>query len=107
MVHHVTSSPPPVRSWIRDPRGRALRGAAVVVAVVGQFVVLMPFTVASGLLAPLWAVVVLYAVWAVAMAGLVLIARKRPFATLLVPVANMTLWWLVMATGERFVGWTA
>jgi hypothetical protein len=77
------------------------------VAAIGQFIVFVPFTVASGLLAPLWAIVVLYAIWAGATAGLVLLARTRPFATLLVPIANMALWWLVMTIGERFLGWTA
>jgi hypothetical protein len=102
----MTCSTPPGGSWVRNPRGRALRGAAVVVAAVGQFIVLAPFTVASGLLAPLWAIVALYAIWAAAVAGLVLLARTRPFATLLVPIANIAVWWLVMTTGERILGWT-
>jgi hypothetical protein len=102
----MTSSTPPARSWIRNQRGRALRGAAVAVAAVGQFIALVPFTVASGLLAPLWAILALYAIWAVAVAGLVLLARTRPFATLLVPIANIAVWWLVITTGERFLGWT-
>lgn len=92
---------------MRDPRGRVLRGVAVAVAVVGQLIVLVPFTVGSGLLAPLWAVVALYAIWAVAAVGLVLLARTRPFTTLLVPIANINLWWLLMTIGERFLGWTA
>ena len=102
----MTSSTAPARSWVRDPRGRAVRGAVVAVAAVGQFIVLVPFTVASGLLAPLWAIVALYAIWAAAAAGLVLLARTRPFATPLVPIVNMALWWLVMTIGERFLGWT-
>ena len=103
----MTTSPPPAGSWVRDPRGRVLRGAAVAVAVVGQLIVLMPFTVGSGLLAPLWAVVALYAIWAVAAVGLVLLARTRPLATPLVPIANISLWWLLMTIGERVLGWTA
>jgi hypothetical protein len=102
----VTSCPSPDGSWVRDPHGRALRVAAVAAAAVFQFVVLVPFTVASGLVAPLWAVVMLFAIWATAVAGLVLLARNRPFATLLVPITNMALWWLVMTIGERFLGWT-
>jgi hypothetical protein len=78
----------------------------VAVAVVGQLIVLVPFTLGSGLLAPWWAVVALVAVWAVAAAGLVLLARTRPFATPLVPIVNISLWWLLLTIGERFLGWT-
>lgn len=103
----MNSAPPAVGSWYRDPRGRVLRGVAVAVAAIGQLIVLVPFTVASGLLAPLWAVVALYAIWTLSAAGLVLLARTRPFATLLVPMANAALWWLVITIGERVLGWTA
>ena len=93
--------------WERDTRGRVLRGVVVAAAIVGQLIVLVPFTVGSGLMAPWWAVAVLVAVWAAAAVGLVRLARTRPFATPIVPIANFTLWWLLLTIGERFLGWTA
>lgn len=51
------------------------------------------FTAASGLLAPLWAVVVLGGLWLVATVVLVRTARRRPLGAPLVPVAYGLLWW--------------
>jgi amino acid transporter len=101
----VTPLTPPAGSWLSEPHGRVPRAAAVTVAALGQVLVLVPFTVASGLMAPLWAVVVLLAAWTVAAVGLVLLARRRPFVTPLVPVGSFVLWWLVMTAGERLLGW--
>lgn len=86
---------------------RVARIVTVAVAYVAQAVVLVPFTVASGLIAPLWAVVGLYAVWAAATVLLVRTARRRPFAAPLVPLANAAVLWLVIMLGERVLGWTA
>lgn len=93
--------------WVSGPGGRRLAIATVAVAGVLQLVVLVPFTVASGLLAPLWAIVAFYALWAAGALLLVLIARSRPLATPLVPVANAALLWLGITLGEALLGWTA
>ena len=85
---------------------RGLRIGAVVVAGVLQAVVLVPFTIASGLLAPLWAVLALYGAWAVGVWALVLTARRRPLATPLVPVASAFVVWVVITAGEAWLGWT-
>ena len=81
--------------------------AAVAIAGVAQLVVLVPFTISSGLAAPLWAIVLLVLVWAAFTYLLVRLARRRPLLTLLVPVANFGVWWLAITAGERLLGWTA
>ena len=103
----MTTSASPVSSWVRDPRGRVLRGAAVAVAVLGQVAVLVPFTVASSLVAPLWASIVLVVAWAGTVAALVPLIRRRPLVTPLLPLGNLALWWLAVTAGERVLGWVA
>jgi hypothetical protein len=88
------------------PRRDVPATAAIVLAAVLHLIVLVPFTVASGLLAPLWAVGILYVVWAGFAALLVVVARRRPFLTMLVPVANAAVLWLVITLGEQALGWT-
>jgi hypothetical protein len=85
---------------------RGLAAAVVVLAAILQLLVLVPFTIASGLLAPLWAVVVLHLVWLAATAALVKVARTRPFVTPAVPIANAALLWLVLTLGDVLLGWT-
>jgi hypothetical protein len=62
---------------------------------------------ASGLLAPLWAVAGLVAVWT----GLLLVAirwwRTRPLMILTVPLIDAVVWLVVISVGARFLGWTA
>ena len=79
----------------------------VALAVALQLVVLVPFTVASGLLAPLWAVLLLYGLWLAGALLLVKLARPRPFATPIVPAVNALLLWAVISGGEIWLGWTA
>jgi hypothetical protein len=86
--------------------GRALGIGAVVVAGLAQLVVLVPFTVASGLVAPLWAIVLLYGLWLAGAVLLVRLARRRPLVTPLVPVVNGALLWLAISGGQAWLGWT-
>lgn len=90
-----------------DARRTPLSMLAVVAAAVLQLLVLLPFTVASGLLAPLWAVVVFHVVWLAGVALLVRTARRRPLAAPAVPVGNALLLWLALTAGDLFLGWTA
>jgi type IV secretory pathway TrbD component len=85
---------------------RALPVAVVIIAAVLQLAVGF-FTASSGLLAPLWAILVFVAVWVVAVVVLVRVARRRPLLTPVVPVANGLFWWLAMTAGETWLGWTA
>lgn len=87
-------------------RGGGMAAVAVTAAIVGQLVVLVPFTVASGLLAPLWAIALLYAVWVAAALALIPVARRRPLAAPLVPVANAVLLVAILAAGAAWLGWT-
>jgi hypothetical protein len=87
--------------------GRGLRIAAYVLAAALQLVVLVPFTVATGLVAPLWAIVTFYVLWVAGAFVLVLTARRRPLAAPLVPVANAALLWLGLTVGQSLLGWTA
>ncbi len=83
------------------------RAAAVVLAVILQAIVLVPFTVASGLLAPLWAIAVFYVLWVIATGALVLVARRRPLLAPLVPIVNAALLWGGITFGDVVLGWTA
>lgn len=78
-----------------------------VLAALLQLVVLFPFTSASGLLAPLGAVVLLHVLWFLHAVGLVVLLRRRSGWALLVPLVNALLWWLTMTFGDIVLGWTA
>ncbi len=93
---------------VTDMRSRRLLTFVVLpVAVLLQLIVLVPFTVASGLLAPLGGVVVLHVVWAVATTALVLLLRRRSWYALFVPLVNASIWWATMTLGDIWLGWTA
>ena len=62
-------------------------------------------TAASGLVAPAWALIVLAAVWVLAVAALVRVARTAPLASPLVPVGNALVWWAALTAGEVWLGW--
>jgi hypothetical protein len=64
------------------------------------------FTAASGLVAPLWAIVVLIGLWLAAVLLLVRTARRKPFMTPLVPITNGLLWWGAITAGRAWLGWT-
>lgn len=60
----------------------------------------------SGLIMPVWAVVVLGVVWLVALV-FVFQARDRPFIVLVVPVAMLGIWLATAWLGETLLDWTA
>lgn len=61
----------------------------------------------SGLVAPLWAVIMLVIIWL----GLVFLGiawfRRSPLRVLALPVLAVLIWLLVITAGERLLGWTA
>lgn len=65
------------------------------------------FYLASGLVAPLWAVLVLWAWWAVLAVVLLRLAVRRSWWTPLVPLVAMASWYLVLFLGESVLGWSA
>jgi hypothetical protein len=83
-----------------------VRVVVVAIAALAHLVVAFPFTAASGLVAPLWGIVVAWALWGGGAIALVAIARRRPLATPLVPLINAGLLWLLIVVGEGVFGWT-
>jgi hypothetical protein len=62
---------------------------------------------ASGLLAPGWAVITLLVIWIGLFAVAIYLLRHRPVWVLAVPVVATAIWFAVMAAGEAWLGWTA
>lgn len=65
------------------------------------------FYLAAGLVAPLWAVLLLWAAWVALLYALVRLGRRSPPLALLVPLAAVLLILGVITLGERLLGWTA
>ena len=65
------------------------------------------FYLAAGLVAPLWAVVLLQVGWLVLLVVLVRVGSRRPPYALLVPVAAAALIFSVLTAGDLLLGWTA
>jgi hypothetical protein len=61
----------------------------------------------SGLVAPLWAVALLLVVWVVLTAVLVVLARRRRYWVLAVPVGAFVVWLAMLSVGDAWLGWTA
>lgn len=83
--------------------------AAVVAAVLHLAVGVFPYA-ASGLLVPVWGIVVLYALWlglAVVLVRLLRGDRRRPLLAPLVPVAAIAVWFAFVTAGEVLLDWTA
>lgn len=62
---------------------------------------------ASGLVAPLWGIVFLYAGWLVGLVVAIRLYRRRsPWTVILAPLA-LGFWWAVITLGDALLGWTA
>jgi hypothetical protein len=64
------------------------------------------FYLASGLLAPLYAIILLWIVWLVLLAVLIALWRRRPWWSLIVPPVALGLWYVTLTLGEQLLGWT-
>lgn len=62
---------------------------------------------ALGLIAPLWAILVLAGVWVALLAVAVRLLRVRPWVVPLVPVLMFGIVLAALTLGERVLGWTA
>ncbi len=62
---------------------------------------------AAGLIAPTWAVLLLWGAWVVLLWLLVRLWRRRPVLALLVPPAAIGLFVGVLGAGGAVLGWTA
>ena len=65
------------------------------------------FYAAAGLVAPSWAVLMLWAAWLVLLWVLVRLWRQQPVLALLVPPASLGLFLGVLSAGEAWLGWVA
>jgi hypothetical protein len=62
---------------------------------------------ASGLLAPLWAVIALLVVWLLLAIAAWRLLRTAPRWVPAVPVAAAIVWFAALSAGETFLGWSA
>ncbi|MEU8244673.1 hypothetical protein [Nonomuraea sp. NPDC048916] len=67
----------------------------------------LPFYLSSGLAAPLWAIVVLLALWLALLGVSILAVQARSPWGLLVPAVAVGAWLGGVSAGEAFLGWTA
>jgi hypothetical protein len=81
---------------------RYVLGALALVAML----VLAPFFVSSGLMAPGWAVVVLVAIWLALFVLGCLWIRRKPLWVVPLPFVAAAIWFGVMSAGEAWLGWT-
>ena len=104
---------PPIAEVTDSARG-TLPTFALWTAVAGQFV-LLPVTLGTAAVlaeysdasASGWAVTALYVFWILAVAALIMTARRRPIATPIIPVANAALLVGLITFGVNVVGWHA
>ena len=62
---------------------------------------------ASGLLAPLYGIAIVYVGWFVALFFILKLWNRKPYLVLLIPVIDIVWWIVVMFVGEGIFGWTA
>lgn len=82
------------------------RVAAIVGLALYIVVAAFPFG-ASGLLAPLWGIALLFGLWGMGLVLTVKLYRERSPWTLAMPVGAVAVWFAVMWLGESAFGWTA
>ena len=92
-----------------DPTARTSVAGRVVLIIGGlAHLAVGVLVLASGLIMPAWAVVVLALVW---VAGAVVVLRtprpRRPATAMVVPLATVAIWILAALAGEAWLGWTA
>lgn len=90
---------PPVRKSVADTVARWL-GLILFLPVGWLYLV-------SGLVAPFWAVIVLWVIWLALLAGLIKVWRSRPWLVLAVPLVAFLIWAGILWLGDQFLGWTA
>jgi hypothetical protein len=67
--------------------------------------VAFPYLV-SGLVAPLYGILALWAVWAAFLALIVQLLRTRPAWALVVPPVALAVWFAALSLGEALLGWS-
>ena len=64
------------------------------------------FYAASTLVAPLWAAIVLWIIWATLFVLGIVWIRRHPLRVLPLPIAAAAVWFGGISAGEAFLGWT-
>lgn len=100
----TTHPTPEPRDGLRDRLPVIL---VITVAALLQAIVLVPFTLASGLVAPLPGVIAAHLLGLASVVVLVRVARRRPLLSPLVPLTNAALLWTMLTLGDVLLGWTA
>lgn len=67
----------------------------------------LPVYVSSGLVAPLWAIVVLLLVWAALAVLSLRWFTRRPWVVLVLPLIAAAFWFATITLGEQVLGWQA
>ena len=62
---------------------------------------------ASGLVAPLWGIAVLYFGWGIGLFSTIILYRRRSAWALVMPLVALAYWWGVVSIGEAVFDWTA
>lgn len=61
----------------------------------------------SGLVVPIWALILLMVLWGVGLAFTARLALRRPILSLAAIPAALAFWWLYVTAGSAMFGWTA
>lgn len=61
----------------------------------------------SGLVAPMWAVIVLWVVWLALLVGIIKLWRSHPWLVLAAPLVAFLIWAGAISAGGYFLDWTA
>jgi hypothetical protein len=88
--------------------GRAVNAARIAGyagVAVHLILAVLPFS-ASGLVAPLWAVILLWVVWGALLVVAWRLLQRRPLMVLAVPVVALLIWFAVLTIGQQLLGWT-
>lgn len=108
----VGTGPPPVTaegdrpSGVPGPDGASVRRLVLVVAVALHLATGI-FYLAAGLVAPAWAVLLLWVAWTGLLWALVRLWRRHAVLALLVPPASLGLFLAALSAGEVWLGWVA
>jgi hypothetical protein len=101
-------STPPTTETTVSGRPRHSAGSLILgwVGLLGHLATLVWY-MASGLVAPGWAVIVLLVIWLGLLALGIYLLRTRPAWVLAVPVLAAAIWFAAISAGEAWLGWTA
>ena len=92
-------------STIRSGTGQKVAYVVAGIAMLAMLAI-APFFLSSGLMAPLWAVIALIAVWLALFVLGVVWFRRRPWWTLALPAIAVLIWYGTMTAGETWLCWT-